>query len=88
MKTLEKNDFSKDALQNLVAEINLAFASWSDIEIIKHVFSESDDGSIFSETHLYANDHLHQITLEFYKPNNSWIYRANCIRNLGEKRLL
>jgi hypothetical protein len=86
MNEINVNKFSEKALQNLKEKIERAFAGWKNVEIISHSFFERENESIFSETHLFANDYVHKITLKFHKNSDSWSREPNSIEHLGIKR--
>ncbi len=88
MQIIEKNYFSKEALDNLDKAVAIAFIAWKDVEITRYSFYKMNDGLILSAAYLFANDYLYKVTLEFEEQNNSWIYEENCISNLNEKRPL
>lgn len=88
MERIEQNYFSKEALDRLKRDVEKAFSGWEYIEVISHSFYQMEDGLIFSETHLFANDYLHMIRLDFHESSNSWSRKGNSIFNLNEKRPL
>lgn len=67
MNEINIDEFSEKALQDLKEKIELAFVGWKNMEIINYRFFEIENESIFSETHLFANDYVHKITLKFHK---------------------
>lgn len=88
MERIEQNYFSKEALDCLKKDVEKAFSGWEYIEVISYSFYQMESGLIFSETHLFANDYLHMIRLDFRESNSSWIRKGNSIFNLNERRPL
>lgn len=86
MERIEENYFTKEALDRLKKDVEMAFSGWKSVEIITHSFYKMDDGLIFSETDLFANDAVHKITLKFHKNSDSWSRGPNSIEHLGIKR--
>lgn len=88
MERIKQDYFSKEALGRLKQDVEKTFSGWECVEVISYSFYQMENGLIFSETHLFANDYLHMIRLDFHESNNSWIRKGNSIFNLNEKRPL
>lgn len=84
MTILEKRDFSEVSLSNLAKLVALTYFKSNNDEIKRFEFIMLDDEKILSKVYFFQSGYLHHATFEFHNLSESWSYKPNSLRNLGE----